>query len=73
MLADVFKIFCNKCIEICEHNPAYFLATQGLGWQACLKKAEVDLESMTDVHMLLIVEKSEADLGLLQHPRWSVL
>ena len=25
LLADVFKSFCNKCVEICELDPAHFL------------------------------------------------
>ena len=29
----------------------------GLAWQACLKKTEVELELITDVDMLLMVEK----------------
>ena len=41
LLADVFKNFSNKCIEIYELDPAYFLSTPGLSWQACLKKTGV--------------------------------
>ena len=37
-LSDVFANFRNKCIEIYEFNPAYFLSASGLAWQACLKK-----------------------------------
>ena len=28
-----------------------------LGWQACLKKTEVKLELLTDIHMLLMIEE----------------
>ena len=34
-----------------------FLSAPGLAWQACLKKTEVKLEMLTDVDMLLMVEK----------------
>ena len=34
-----------------------FLSAPGLAWQACLKKTEVKLELLTDVDMLLMVEK----------------
>ena len=44
LLADVFENFRNKCIEIYELNPAHFLCSPGLAWQACLKKTEVKLE-----------------------------
>ena len=57
LLANVFENFRNKCIEIYELDPAHFLSAPGLAWQACLKKTEVRLELLTDVDMLLIVEK----------------
>ena len=57
LLADVFGNFRNKCIEIYELDPAHFLSASGLAWQACLKKTEVKLELLTDVDMLLMVEK----------------
>ena len=39
--------------ELC---PAHFLSAPGLAWQACFKKANVNLELLTDVDMLLMVE-----------------
>ena len=47
----------NKCIKIYELDPAHFLFVPGLAWRACLKKAELKLELLTDVDMLLMVEK----------------
>ena len=57
MLADVFENFRNKCIEIYKLDPAHFLSAPGLAWQACLKKTKVELELLTDIDMLLMVEK----------------
>ena len=57
LLADVFENFRNKCIEIYELDPAHFLSAPGLAWQACLKKTGVRLELLTDIDMLLMVEK----------------
>ena len=57
LLADVFESFRNKCIEIYEFDPAYFLSAPGLAWQACLKKTEVELELLTNNDMLLMIEK----------------
>ena len=57
LLADVFENFRNKCIEIYELDPAHFLSAPGLAWQACLKKTGVKLELLTDIDMLLMVEK----------------
>ena len=57
LLLDVFENFRNKGIEIYELEPAHFLSAPGLAWQACLKKTKVELESLTDIDMLLMVEK----------------
>ena len=62
LLADLFENFRNKCIEMYELDPAHFLSAPGLAWQACLKKTGVRLELLTDIDMLLMVEKgSEAE------------
>ena len=61
LLADVFENFRNKCIEIYELDPAHFVSATGLVWQACLKKTRVKLELLTDIDMLLIVEKGIRD------------
>ena len=57
LLADVFENFRNMCIRVYELDPAHFLSAPGLGWQACLKKTEVELELITDPDMLLVVEE----------------
>ena len=55
--ADVFENFRNTCIKVYELDPAHFLSAPGLAWQACLKKTKIKLEFLTDVDMLLMVEK----------------
>ena len=45
LLSDVFENFRK------------FLSTPGLAWQACFKKTEVKLELLTDVDILLMIEK----------------
>ena len=57
LLSDVFENFRNKCLEIYELDPIYFVSAPGLAWQACLKKTEVKLELITDYDMLLMIEK----------------
>ena len=57
LLADVFENFRNKCIEIDELDPTHLLSAPGLARQACLKKAGVNLELLTNNDMLMIVEK----------------
>ena len=53
----MFGNFKDKCIDICELDPAHCLSVPGLAWQACLKKSEVNLELLTDSDMLMMVEK----------------
>ena len=65
LLADVFENFRDKCIEIYELDPAYFLPAPGLAWQACLKNTKVELELLTDIDMLLMIEK-EIRRGICQ-------
>ena len=57
LLADVFENFRDMCIKEYELDPAHFVSLPGLAWQACLKKANIDLELLTDYDMLLMVEK----------------
>ena len=57
LLADVFENFRNMCLEIYKLDPAKFLSAPGLAWQAALKKTKVKLDLLTDIDMLLMVEK----------------
>ena len=53
----MFENFRNKCIEIYELDLAHFLPAPGLAWQSCLKKTKGELELLTDIDMLLMIEK----------------
>ena len=57
LLADIFENFRNMCLEIYELDPAKFFSALGLVWQAALKKIKVKLDLLTDIDMLLMVEK----------------
>ena len=57
LLADVFENFRNICLNEYGLDPAHFLSAPGLAWQTCLKKTKVELELLTNIDMLLIVEK----------------
>ena len=57
MLANVFENFRNKCIEVYETDIAHFMSAHGLAWQACLKRDRSKLELLTDIDMLLMIEK----------------
>ena len=57
LLADVFENVRDTTINIDKLDPDYYLSAPGLSWQSCLKKAEVTLELLADVNMLLLFEK----------------
>ena len=38
-------------------RPSRSFSAPGLAWQAALKKTKVELELLTEIHMLLMVEK----------------
>ena len=53
----LFENFRDKCIEIYGLDPVHFLSAPGSAWQARLKKTGVDLELLTDIDKLLMVEE----------------
>ena len=57
MLADVFENFRNICLKIYELDLAKFLSAPHLAWQAAFKKTKVKLGLLTDIDMLLMIEK----------------
>ena len=57
LLADVFENFRNMCIDVYKLDLAYFLSAPGLASQACLRKTGMELELISDIDMLLMIEK----------------
>ena len=57
LLADVFEIFRDKCLDIDKLDPAYFLSAPGLSWKSGLKMTRQTLELLTDENMLLLFEE----------------
>ena len=53
----MFENFRDMCLKQYELDPAHFLSSPGLAWQACLKKTNLELELLTDYDMLLMVEE----------------
>ena len=45
------------CLKVYHLDPVKFLSAPGLAWQAALKKTEVKLELLTDINMLLMIQK----------------
>ena len=57
LLPNVFVNFRNMCLEIYELDPAKFLSAPGLAWEVALKRTKVKLDLLTDIYILLMVEK----------------
>ena len=57
LLTDVFENFRNICIKNYKLDPAHYYTAPGLAWDAALKVTEVELELLSDIDMLLMVEK----------------
>ena len=53
----VCKDFRNMVLETYELDPVKLLSAPGLAQQATLKKTKVELDPLTDIDMLLMVEK----------------
>ena len=53
-------------ILIGKLDPARFLFAQGLEWQPVFKKTKVNLDLLTDINVLLMVEKRI--IGGICHP-----
>ena len=45
------------CLKIYEPDPVRFLTPPWLAWEAALKKIRIKLDLLTDIDMLLMVEK----------------
>ena len=57
LLADVFENFWDLCLKIYGLDPTHYYTSPGLAWDACLKLTGVELELLSDIDMLLMVEK----------------
>ena len=56
LLASVFEQFRNFSMAMYELDPAHFLTSPGLAWQAMLKMTKVKLELITDVDQYMFIE-----------------
>ena len=57
LLAYVFGNLTNMCSEIYELGSAKLLSAPGLAWWEIKKKTKIKLDFLTDINMLLMVEK----------------
>ena len=57
LLSDVFENFRNICCKNYKLDPAHYFTAPGLAWDAALKVTKIELELLSDMDMLLMVEK----------------
>ena len=57
LLADVFENFRDLCLKVYGLDPVYYFTAPGLAWDACLKMTNIQLELLSDPHMLSMFEK----------------
>ncbi|XP_071444738.1 uncharacterized protein [Hetaerina americana] len=57
LLADVFQNFREICMTAYKLDPAWYFTTPGLAFDAMLKHTGVTLELMTDIDMILMMER----------------
>ena len=57
LLADVFENFRDLCLKIYGLDPTHYYTAPGLAWDAMLKMTNINLELLSDVDKLLMIEK----------------
>lgn len=57
LLADVFENFRDICHKIYKLDPAHYYTSPGLSFDAMLKYTNIKIELLTDVEMLMFVER----------------
>lgn len=57
LLADVFENFRTGCRDSYGLDPAHYYTTPGYTWDAMLKYTKIQLELLSDIDMLLFVER----------------
>ncbi|XP_071635068.1 uncharacterized protein [Temnothorax longispinosus] len=57
LLADVFENFRDSCVASYGLDPAYYYILPGFTWDAMLKHTCINFELLTDVDMVMFVER----------------
>lgn len=56
LLCDVFEQFRKKCHQIYGLDPARYVTSPSYSWDCMLRTTQVEIELITDVDMLLMIE-----------------
>ena len=66
-MVDVFETFRDICIKNHKFDPAHYYTAPGLAWDAALKITKVELELLSDIDMLLMVEKGIRGVSMISN------
>lgn len=58
LLAGVFEAFRDSCLQIYGLDPAHYYTAPGLTWDAMLKYTQIELELITDIDTMLLIERN---------------
>ena len=62
------------CLKTYELDPVRFFSAPGLTWQVASKKTKVKLDLLTDIDMLLMVEKGiRGQICMLFIDKWKLI
>ena len=74
LLPYVFENFWNIFLEIYALDPAQCLSVPWLAWWAALKKTKIKLDVLTDIDILVMVEKgSRGEYVMLFIDGWKLI
>ncbi|XP_043264093.1 uncharacterized protein LOC122404229 [Colletes gigas] len=57
LLADIFENFRNSCVTSYGLDPAHYYTLPGFTWDAMLKHTRINFELLTDIDMVLFIER----------------
>ncbi|XP_036143348.1 uncharacterized protein LOC118645749 [Monomorium pharaonis] len=57
LLADIFENFRDTCIQSYGLDPAHYYTLLGYTWDAMLKYTKITFELLTDIEMILFIER----------------
>jgi len=57
LLADIFENFRDSCVASYGLDPAYYYTLPGFTWDAMLKHTDINFELLTDIDMVMFVER----------------
>ena len=69
ILVNIFEDFRNLDLSIYKLDPAHYYTLPGLSWDAMLRYTKIELELLTEMDMLLLIERGKYSII----HAWSVL